>query len=68
MSLIRGEVECVTCDHPRCDWEQLLYKLHLCNTETMDSSRPGETLIFDNLDIDLLVKVLENTAFSMSPQ
>jgi hypothetical protein len=28
------------------------------------SRRPGETLIFDNFDVDLLVKVLENTAFS----
>jgi hypothetical protein len=32
----------------------------------MDSHRPGETLIFDNFDIDLLVKVLENTLFSAS--
>jgi len=33
----------------------------------MDSHRPEETLIFDNFDLDLLVKVLENTAFSESP-
>jgi len=33
----------------------------------MDSHRPGDTLIFDNFDVDLLVKVLENTAFSASP-
>jgi hypothetical protein len=32
----------------------------------MDSQRPGETLIFDNFDVDLLVKVLENTAFGVS--
>jgi hypothetical protein len=40
--------------------------LRLLQHTDMDSHRPGETLIFDNFDVDLLVKVLENTAFSAS--